>query len=64
MCLYNFLVNIADSVHHVCVESWTVCERAAASALAAAGVAPDATGWSLSMEHNGTLTGNYTVHYN
>ncbi|XP_063618998.1 unconventional myosin-XV [Cydia splendana] len=45
-----------DSVHHVCVDPWTSCERAAAAALAAAGVARRATGWSLTMEHNGQLT--------
>ncbi|XP_059051494.1 unconventional myosin-XV [Achroia grisella] len=45
-----------ESVHHVCVESWTTCERAAAAALAAAGVARRATGWTLSMDHNGHLT--------
>ncbi|XP_049869603.1 unconventional myosin-XV [Pectinophora gossypiella] len=45
-----------ESVQHVCVESWTTCERAAAAALAAAGVSNHATGWTLTMEHNGQLT--------
>ncbi|CAF4869828.1 unnamed protein product [Pieris macdunnoughi] len=45
-----------DRVEKVCVEAWTTCERAAANALAAAGVAHDATGWSVTMEHNGQLT--------
>ncbi|KAL4710295.1 hypothetical protein ACJJTC_011549, partial [Scirpophaga incertulas] len=45
-----------DSVHHVHVDSWTTCERAAAAALAAAGVANHATGWTLTMEHNGQFT--------
>ncbi|XP_073945591.1 uncharacterized protein [Choristoneura fumiferana] len=45
-----------DSVHHVSVDPWTSCERAAAAALAAAGVARRAAGWSLTMEHNGQLT--------
>ncbi|CAH2231979.1 jg4040 [Pararge aegeria aegeria] len=45
-----------DTVHTVCVESWTTCERAAASALAAAGVSRNASGWSLTLEHNGQLT--------
>lgn len=50
-----------ESVQHVSVDSWTSCERAAAAALSAAGVAHNATGWSLTMEHNGQLTGN--VHH-
>ncbi|XP_026324836.1 unconventional myosin-XV isoform X2 [Hyposmocoma kahamanoa] len=45
-----------DSVHHVSVDSWTSCERAAAAALSAAGIAHHASGWTLSMEHNGQLT--------
>uniref|UniRef100_A0A2A4K4P4 Unconventional myosin-XV n=1 Tax=Heliothis virescens TaxID=7102 RepID=A0A2A4K4P4_HELVI len=45
-----------DTVQHVSVDSWTSCERAAAAALAAAGVQHNATGWSLTMEHNGQLT--------
>ncbi|OWR53588.1 myosin xv [Danaus plexippus plexippus] len=45
-----------DTVQTVCVESWTTCERAAASALSAAGIARNASGWSLTMEHNGQLT--------
>ncbi|CAB3253169.1 unnamed protein product [Arctia plantaginis] len=45
-----------DTVQHVSVDSWMSCERAAAAALAAAGVARAATGWSLTMEHNGQLT--------
>ncbi|CAG4937205.1 unnamed protein product [Parnassius apollo] len=45
-----------DTVTHVCVDSWTTCERAAAAALAAAGHPRGLTGWSLTMEHNGQLT--------
>ncbi|KAG6448965.1 hypothetical protein O3G_MSEX005802 [Manduca sexta] len=63
LLLYTFIALVLyilwlydDTVHHVCVESWTSCERAAAAALAAAGVARDATGWSLTMEHDGQLT--------
>jgi hypothetical protein len=44
-------------VHHVHVDSWTSCERAASAALAAAGVAPHASGWTLAMENNGQVTG-------
>ncbi|GBP29206.1 Unconventional myosin-XV [Eumeta japonica] len=43
-------------MQHVCVDSWTSCERAAAAALASAGVTRNASGWSLTMEHNGQLT--------
>ncbi|KAJ2939726.1 hypothetical protein O0L34_g17919 [Tuta absoluta] len=45
-----------DSVHTVCVESWTSCERAAAAALSTAGITHNASGWTLAMEHNGQLT--------
>lgn len=53
----TILVARTESVHTVCVEPWTTCERAAAGALAAAGVARAAAGWTLTMDHNGQLTG-------
>ncbi|CAG4975497.1 unnamed protein product [Colias eurytheme] len=45
-----------DRVEKVCVDSWTTCEKAASAALAAAGIARDASGWSVTLEHNGQLT--------